>query len=245
MTKEIRDRKLAIVIGASGEIGSALSMALTSDGCRVVGVARRLPGLQRVSDIIGDSFYCYSADFTKEADVMGCFRSIIGKHGRPDFVIHTAAITPDPDTPLAELSLAGWQRTFDTYVTGLFLCVRESLRSLEAGAHILAVSSAVTRIPGDQLPPGFHVGHYAAAKSAVDELCKWARREAHERGILLSRLAPGAVDTPFHRNAPPHRRPAAMLSLSTVAEKVTSALRDKRELDEILVARSPNSGVAD
>lgn len=104
-----------------------------------------------------------------------------------------------------------WRATFEVYLTGFLFPLQHALRLLPRGGHVIAISSAITRFAATNLPGGFWAGHYAAAKAALDELCKWARREAHQRGLMLSRIAPAALDTDFHRSAPAFRRPSAVI----------------------------------
>jgi NAD(P)-dependent dehydrogenase (short-subunit alcohol dehydrogenase family) len=178
----------------------------------------------------------HQADVTVLAQVRGALLEIVAAHGKIDFLVYSAGFEPDMDVPLAAYPLISWLKTLDTYLTGFFLCFQEGLKLMGGGGHIAVISSAVTRFTADALPPKIYAGHYAAAKAAVDELVKWGRREAHEREILLSRLAPGAIDTPFHRNAPIHRRPSAFLPAQAVGERIAEALISGTEIDLDLVA---------
>lgn len=233
------DRHVSVIVGGSGHIGRAIGQALLDAGHDVILVARGAAGLRDAARNMTPSPRTLSADFTDEYAVAQTLLSLRSEHGRLDSIIYSAGVEPDPDVPLADYPSSAWRVTLDTYATGFFYVLREAFRLLEVGGHIVAIGSAVTRMPGDRLPPGIFVGHYSAAKAALDELCKWARREAHERSLLLSRLAPGAVDVPFHRNAPPHRKPAAVLPLAIIAERVAFALTQGVEVDEQLIATAP------
>jgi NAD(P)-dependent dehydrogenase (short-subunit alcohol dehydrogenase family) len=228
--------KVALVIGAPGNIGSAVTKSLIKENASVVAVARRQLKLIELARSLSETVSTIQADCTLEDEVQRCFREASQQAGKIDFVVYTPGIHPDPDVPLADYPLAAWRETFDTYVTGFFLVFRESLKVLPDKGHIVAISSAVTRFPADRLPPQIYVGHYSAAKAALDELCKWGRREAHQRGILLSKLAPGAIDTPFHRNAPPHRRPSVLLPPDRLANRIASILANSEEADELIIA---------
>lgn len=109
---------------------------------------------------------------------------------------------------------------------GYFLCFRECMKVMRLGEHILAMSSAITRFSSDNLPP-IYAGHYAASKAALDALLKWAKREAHEKGILLSLIEPAVVDTPFQQNALIYRKPPAVISLTQLADEVSKSFTNK------------------
>jgi NAD(P)-dependent dehydrogenase (short-subunit alcohol dehydrogenase family) len=69
----------------------------------------------------------HQTDITSELQVKQLFQEIYQIRGRIDFLIYCAGFQPDPDTPLREYPIESWKLTFDTYLTGYFLCLRESL----------------------------------------------------------------------------------------------------------------------
>jgi 3-oxoacyl-[acyl-carrier protein] reductase len=231
------ERRVAVIVGGSGQIGRVIAEHFLREGCRVAIVSRGTAGSAFLENWDRDArarTTQYRANVGDEREVKACLASINGELKQIDFLIYTPGLPPDTDVPLAMYPTAKWEQTFGVYVTGLFLFFRETLPYLGDGGHIVVLSSAATRFRGDNLPP-FFAGHYAAAKAAVNEFCKWARREAHERSVLLSRIAPAAVDVPFHRNAPPNRRPPAMIPVDVIASKVVRAAIDGIEIDEELV----------
>ena len=228
---------VAVIVGGSGQIGRVIAEHFLREGCRVAIVSRGrtdMSFLENWDQNAREYTTQCRANVRNESEVKDCLCKISGDLKQIDFLIYAPGLPPDTDLPLAKYPTAKWEETFEVYTTGLFLFFRETLPYLRAGGHIVVLSSAVTRFRGDNLPP-FFAGHYAAAKAAVDEFCKWARREARERGVLLSRIAPAAVDVPFHRNAPPDRRPPAMIPVDVIASEVVRAALDGTEIDEELV----------
>jgi 3-oxoacyl-[acyl-carrier protein] reductase len=234
-TKEM----VAVIVGGTGNIGKALTERLLQAGCGVAIVSRgknnedQLSNKSAAQTISGLTIH--QADFTNEFQVRDCLMEIKSSRGRIDFLIYSAGIEPDMDVPLAEYSTDSWIATFNVYLTGFFFAFREGMKVIETGGHIVVLSSAVTRFPSNALPP-LYIGHYAASKAALNELVKWARREAAQKDILLSRIAPSAVETPFHQDAPAYRRPAAVVPMSIVVEKIISALLMKKEFDGEIIA---------
>lgn len=236
--KNQENGRVAVVVGGSGEIGRVIAEFFLREKCRVAIVSRGMADSSFLENWDRDArAYTtqYRADVGDEHEVRACLASINGELKQIDFLIYTPGLPPDIDLPLAKYPTAKWEETFRVYTTGLFLFFRETLPYLGEGGHIVVLSSAVTRFRGGNLPP-FFAGHYAAAKAAVNEFCKWARREASERGVWLSRIAPAAVDVPFHRNAPPDRRPAAMIPVNVIASRIVRAALDGIEIDEEMVA---------
>jgi len=227
-------RPVAVVLGGSGQIGQYLVKEFLDRDCQVASVSRGQSHISFVQSLgTKERPQVFLADVGDQRQVQDCFERISRIFGRMDFVVYGPGIAPDMDLPLARYALEAWDATFRVYVRGLFICFQEAVKYLAPGGHFLVLSSAVTRFPPSNMPP-FHVGHYAAAKAAVNEFCKWARRDLHENKCLLSRLAPSAVDVPFHRNAPAYRRPAVMLPLDLVVSKLVNAALSGNEIDEEL-----------
>ena len=176
-----------------------------------------------------------SCDVTDEATFRVALADVLGRSRDMTVVVYTPALPPDVDVCLAAYPMEAWQRTIAVYVTGFLVAFQECLRLMRRGDHIVALGSAVTRFDEQHLPSLF-AGHYSAAKAALNELCKWGRREAHMRGLLLSRVAPGALDVPYHREAPEERRPKAMLPVPVLVGQIVKAVDEGRELDLEIVA---------
>lgn len=186
------------------------------------------------SDVTDERTPHFVADVSSEQSVRAAVRSILNG-GSIDALVYSVGLKPDVGTPLSDYDSADWRKTFAAYVDGLFYVYKAILPSMERGGHILAISSAITRLSSDSLPP-FNAGHYAAAKSALDEFCKWARREAHERGLLMSRVAPGSVRSP---TSDALRVPVKnTLSPESVALRVVEAIVKHQEIDEQMLANS-------
>lgn len=229
--------KVAIVVGGTGHIGKALVTALYRSGCKVAVVARHKHSLEELTSLEPNSsseVKIYQTDVADEIQFGECLKEVKRDFGRVDHIVYTPGITSEYFA-LADCSTEVWRRTFDVYVTGFFVCFREGLKLIERGGHLVAISSAITRFPSDLLPQ-VNAGEYAAAKAALDEFVRWARREAHQNGLLLSRVAPGAIDTPFHQDAPAYRKPPAVLPLEVITNKIAEVLLTGQEVDLQIVA---------
>jgi NAD(P)-dependent dehydrogenase (short-subunit alcohol dehydrogenase family) len=227
-------RGTVLVVGVTGSIGNAIARKLLSGGWGVLGIARHA-SIEFPHIGANERFQFVCADATSESSMREVFASV--GTGSLDFchVVYAAGRDPDMDVPLADYAISDWHATLDTYVSGFLICFQQSLRVFPPGGHILAIGSAVTRFSETSLPPLF-VGHYSAAKAALNELCKWGRREAHARKLLLSRVSPSAVDVPFHQNAPDYRRPPATVPLNFLTNRINEALDTRMEVDEEIIA---------
>jgi NAD(P)-dependent dehydrogenase (short-subunit alcohol dehydrogenase family) len=224
----------AVIVGVTGAIGHAVANRFLESDCRILGISRN-PDPSLLRRLQHPKFAFYPIDVTRESQTRAFFADARREHGQIGYLVYAPGLAPDMDTPLADYSLENWHRTVDTYVSGFLICFQEALKSLAPGGHIIALSSATPRFESGNLPPLF-IGHYSAAKAALNELCKWGRREAHKRNMLLSRFAPSAVEVPFHLNAPASRRPPAMVPLDYLVNRIVTTALSGKEADEEIVA---------
>ncbi len=217
-------KKVAVVVGGTGQVGSVCTATLAENGFRVFSLSRH-PSVDSGAEV--EWHFC---DVLDPRAFRSLLNEIVGMSGTLDALVYTPALSPDVDIPLSEYSLERWQANWNVYVTGFLVAFQESLKLMKGGGHIVALGSAVTRFTWDHLPP-FFAGHYAVTKAALNELIKWSKREAHAKGILLSRIAPGALDVPYHRNASDHRRPKNMIPVPQVVDQIAAALLNSTELD--------------
>ncbi len=238
-----RSSRVVAVFGATGAIGSAVALRFAEMRYTVVGLARhpeRLEVLAAESASQGQAIHTLPLDVCGERALRDGFDWMARRVGTPHSIVYAAGLTPDVEVPLARYPIRDWHRTLGVYITGFLVVFQEALARFSPGGHLLVLSSAVTRFSGDRLPPIF-CGHYAASKAGLDQLVRWGRREAHEKGLLLSSLAPGAVDCPYHRASPAQFQPSALLPMDTVVERITSAIDQGTEIDEQLVAAAQES----
>ncbi len=217
-----------VIFGGTGDIGGAIADQLTLAGCAVVRVCRNPPA----SSDRSPSYVVANA--TDEDSVVRAVREIL-KGGSIDAVVYAVGLPPDVQVPLAEFATSDWRQTFKVYVDGLFYVYKAVFPFFPRDGHFVVISSAITRLNPNALPP-FHAGHYAAAKAAVDEFSKWARREAHAKGVLFSRLAPGSVRSAA--SAILGVPESSSLPLDAVAQRVVTALIHHEEIDEQMLVQA-------
>lgn len=226
--------RTCVIFGGTGTIGRSIADLLLKSRWSVVTVSRRS------LDVSENAARHVVADVTSEESVTAAVKSIADTESI-NALVYAVGLLPDIELPLWQYASKDWRSTFAAYLDGFFYVYKAVLPAMDHGGHIVAISSAITRLTSDTLPP-FNVGHYAAAKAAMDEFCKWARKEAHGKGVLLSRLAPASVRSPASKvlRVPPGNS----LPVADVASRVVSAIINDHEIDEqMLVAPKSNGTV--
>jgi NAD(P)-dependent dehydrogenase (short-subunit alcohol dehydrogenase family) len=178
--------KIAVVTGVTSGIGAALVTRLLARGATVVGIARDAAKLQP----LGDSFVPFIADLA-EADRSRMFAEIAERFPRVDVLVNNAAecVYASP----IELSPDKMRRLVEINLLAPIELVRVLAPRMQRGAHVVNVSSVTAR----HLPnPRFAA--YGLTKAAIDATTEAIRLELDPKGVRVTSIVPGLVDTPIY-----------------------------------------------
>jgi 3-oxoacyl-[acyl-carrier protein] reductase len=186
--------RCAVVVGAGGGIGRAISRRLGAEGARLVVTDVDRGRLERTtSEVQGDGVATEAilADMADADSVIALVGEAHARLGRIDILVNCAGVIFDE--PITRTSLGDWSRVMDTNLTGVFLTCRQVIPLMtEAGyGRIVNVSSQLA-ISG----ASDHTA-YAAAKAGVIALTKSIAREVSPLGVTANCVAPGPIDTPM------------------------------------------------
>ena len=186
--------KVALVTGASGDIGGAIARCLGAEGAHVIVayVAAVESAQAAVSDIerAGGSAGMLQLDQRDPLAVERCMQAVADEHGRLDILVNNAAWNvgipfPDLDALTPEL----WDRVLETNLRGPFLLARAAARLLKAdgGGHIVNISSA------GGISPGSSSIAYSASKAGLNHLTR-CLAVAMAPEVAVNCVAPGLVE---------------------------------------------------
>lgn len=195
--------KIAIVTGAAGGLGIAISKALHQQGYKIAAVdldAGRLAALG--ADFPHDDFRAFSADVTDNHAVQTTVDTIVAAFGAPLVVVNNAGVT-DNSALLEDLSEDTWHQEMAVHATAAFLWTRACFpRMREAKWGRIVNISSIAASMGD-----FGHAAYAASKSALHGLTKSTALEGARFGITANAVLPGLILTPaYDRISPPIRK---------------------------------------
>lgn len=177
--------KVIVITGANGGLGSALAKQFAADGDKVVLLGRTLSKVQNVAAVIGENAAAFQCDVTSPDSVRAAFAEIASLHGRIDVLINNAAIFQPflieeaSDNQIVNAVLAN--------LAGPILCARSAIPLLNAGGHIINVSSESVEV---NIP---HLCVYQATKAGVEQFSKDLNRELHEKGIRVTTVRAGQM----------------------------------------------------
>lgn len=184
-----QNQKVAIVTGASGGIGTAVSERLARDGYAVVvncsGSTAAAEALVRKIEEAGGRAISAQANVADAAAVARMFDAAEAASGGVDILVNAAG-TMDLAT-VADSSDALFDKTVAANLRGTFNTLREAARRMRNGGRIVNFSSSVTTL----LQPTY--GVYAATKAAVEAMTSVLAKELRGREITVNAIAPGPV----------------------------------------------------
>jgi len=187
------DGRIGVVTGATSGIGEAVTDVLLANGARVFGVARNAARLEKASDRWGSGFTPVRVDLADRAARSLGVALIRAQCDRVDFVVNNAAEVLYA-TPLA-LESERWAALLELNVLAALDIVRGTLDVMSDTAQVVNISSVTARsVPNARFVP------YAVSKLALERLTDGLRMELASRGVRVSSVAPGLVDTPVYDN---------------------------------------------
>ena len=181
-----RERRVAVVTGASSGFGDATARALSREGFDLVLGARREERLRRLADELGARWR--PLDVTDRGSV----ESFCAAVERVDVLVNNAGNAFGAET-VAEADEEKWRAMFELNVLGALRMTRELLAKLVASGDGLIVN--LGSIAGFETYPGG--GGYAASKHALRALTRTLRQELLGQPVRVTEIAPGLAETEF------------------------------------------------
>lgn len=195
MAKSGLSGKAVFITGASSGIGEALARRAAQRGAAVVLTARRTDRLEALAAEIRDAggrALAIAADVTRDGDMEAAAARARGVFGGLDVVIANAGFGVTGD--FADLTLDDYRRQFETNVFGVMRTAHATLDDLTRSKGALVLVGSVA---GYSCAPGTTA--YSMSKAAVHSLAQGLRAELGPRGVGVTLIAPGFVESDIRR----------------------------------------------
>jgi NAD(P)-dependent dehydrogenase (short-subunit alcohol dehydrogenase family) len=206
------DQPLAIVTGASGNLGTAVVTRLVADGLRVARVER--------SRIVLDGADPVDVDLSNGASTRTAFE-LVTRGTKLRAVVHTVG-TFRAGTPLVDAADEEFSELFQTNVMTTLHVVQAALAIMlpQNSGRIAVVASL------DALDAAPKRAAYGASKAAQLRLMESAAADVKATPITLNTVLPSTMDTPQNRAAMPKADPSKWLKLDEVANVLAYLVSD-------------------
>ncbi|MFY1638085.1 2,3-dihydro-2,3-dihydroxybenzoate dehydrogenase [Solwaraspora sp. WMMB335] len=182
---------VAVVTGAGGGIGAAVSQALADEGAVVAAVDRDEPALAALAERVGAT--PHPADVRDSSVVDDTVDRIESRLGPIGLLVNVAGVLhPGPATSISD---ADWQDTFAVNASGVFHMCRAVVRHMRArgAGTVVTVASNAAGVPRAGLAA------YAASKAAAVAYTMCLGLEVARDGIRCNVVSPGSTDTAMLR----------------------------------------------
>lgn len=202
MTQGSGGRRGVVVGGGSG-IGKATCLALGRAGAALIIADRDLTAADAVAQSLlahGSVAAAFKCDVRELTEVEALREFAIQKLGRIDFLVASAGITQSGG--IVEADASRWLLLLETNLLGVAYSLRTFLADL---AHAPAGQAVVVAsLSGREAYAGQPL--YIASKWGAIGLTHSVRKEAQARGVRVTLIEPGLVDTPMSRSNPHAQR---------------------------------------
>ena len=185
-------KKTALITGASSGIGLACAELLAPLGYDLILTARRQERLKEIESKLTASHNISVQTLCLDVRDKAQVNEILGKIEAPDVLINNAGLALGLSHFYAG-DTDQWDTMIDTNIKGLLYVSRTMAEKMIARGtgHIVNIGS----IAGKEVYENGNV--YCASKHAVDALTRGMRIELASKGIKVTGIHPGAVETEF------------------------------------------------
>lgn len=183
---------VALVTGATKNIGFAIARVLAANGMRVAVNGRdeaRVAEAVRRLEGEGATAVPATGDISSETGVDEMIGRLHERAGTIDVLVNNAAVRAHGE--VVELALADWQAVLDTTLTGAFLTTRAVMSGMQERGWGRIVNLA--GVSGQSGAAGRAA--VVAAKSGIIGLTKATAHEGAPHGVTANAVSPGLIDT--------------------------------------------------
>ena len=193
--KDLKD-KTVFITGASAGIGRECAIMFAEAGANLLLAARRFDRLKKFTEDLRIKYDIkvkeLKLDVRNYQEVVDKLSSLEEQWKQIDILVNNAGLARGFDK-IYKGKIEDWDEMIDTNIKGLLFVTRQVLPQMVERkiGHIINIGS----IAGHETYPSGNV--YAATKFAVNALSKSIRMDVLDKGIRVSSIDPGLVETEF------------------------------------------------
>lgn len=220
--------RVALVTGASRNIGRATALALAGSGASVLVHGHQdQAAIDETAGLIvasGGRAVTLLADLADPGTAKRLAAKADNAFGRLDILVNNAAIRPE--APFAEITYESWRQVFAIGLDSIFLLSQAALPALSRSDQ-----AAIVNIGGLTGHTGARDrAHVVTVKAALSGLTKAMAHDLGGDGITVNGVAPGLIDTKRQStsavlNPSHHARRTNLVGRRGLAEEVAAMVR--------------------
>ncbi len=186
--------KVAIVTGASSDIGKGIAKRFAEEGAKVILVARNLEQLEVARKEIRneESTASISCDLTDESQVMQSINQIMDTYGKIDILVNNAGAINDP-IHFHEMQDSEIKKLIDVNLFGVFHMTKAVLSKMSDVKNGVIIN--IGSISSERAIPRVHLAVYSSTKAAIAMFTKSIAVEYARRNIRCNCVNPGIINS--------------------------------------------------
>lgn len=196
MSRNSIEDKVILITGGAKNLGGAVARDLAQHGAKAIVIHYNSDSSKNAAEItladiqkLGVKAIALQADLTSAKAVEKLFSDTITAVGRPDIAINTVGMVLKK--PIMEVTEDEFDTMSAVNAKSAFFFLKEAGKHLNDNGKICTI---VTSLLGAYTP--FYAA-YAGMKAPVEHFTRAASKEFGNRGISVTAIGPGPMDTPF------------------------------------------------
>ena len=200
--------KKVLVTGASGGIGKAIAMELSSSGADLCLTGRNKSELENLQKIIGGNCQIIISDLSNSQGISNLVDQAQDIMGQIDILVNNAGITKD--NLFMRMSEDDWNEVININLNSIFKLTKQLIKGMIKRRYGRIIN--ITSVIG--VAGGAGQSNYSASKAGIIAMSKSLAQEVGSRSVTVNSIAPGFIETNMTAELSDDRKEDILRSIS-------------------------------
>ena len=200
--------KKVLVTGASGGIGKAIAMQLSSSGADLCLTGRNKSELENLQKTIGGNCQIIISDLSNSEGINNLSDQAQEIMGQIDILVNNAGITKD--NLFMRMSEDDWNEVININLNSIFKLTKQLIKGMIKRRYGRIIN--ITSVIG--VAGGAGQSNYSASKAGIIAMSKSLAQEVGSRSVTVNSIAPGFIETNMTAELSDDRKEDILRSIS-------------------------------
>ncbi len=200
--------KKVLVTGASGGIGKAIALELSSSGADLCLSGRNKSELENLQKIIGVNCQTVISDLSNSEGINNLADQAQEIMGQIDILVNNAGITKD--NLFMRMSEEDWNEVINLNLNSIFKLTKLLIKGMIKRRYGRIIN--ITSVIG--VAGGAGQSNYSASKAGIIAMSKSLAQEVGSRSVTVNSIAPGFIETNMTAELSDDRKEDILRSIS-------------------------------